>query len=90
MYGIPLDLPDIVVTPNTPLQNVHQVSLVSVRHRNIMPLAGESEASKGAELEQGYDAAKAQSEADRCLQCGLICYLREAEAQEAGQAAINS
>lgn len=90
MYSIPLDLPDIVVTPNTPVQNVHQVSLVSVRQRKIMPLASESEVSKGAELEQGYDAAKAQSEADRCLQCGLICYLREAETQEAGQAAINS
>jgi NADPH-dependent glutamate synthase beta subunit-like oxidoreductase len=90
MYDIPLDFPDIVVAPNTPVQNVHQVSLVSVRQRQIMPLTSESEASKGAELEQGYDADKAQREADRCLQCGLICYLREAQAQETGQAAINS
>ena len=34
-----------------------------------MPLAPE-----GVEIEKGFDKAQAMAEADRCLQCGLICY----------------
>jgi hypothetical protein len=66
-----------VVTPETPIQNVHQVSLVPMRSREIMPLAGENQIAKGAELEQGFDEMTARKESNRCLQCGLICYLRE-------------
>jgi NADPH-dependent glutamate synthase beta subunit-like oxidoreductase len=40
------------------------------------------------ELEQGFDAAKAQSEADRCLQCGLICYRRESVTEEKQAVAV--
>jgi Na+-translocating ferredoxin:NAD+ oxidoreductase RNF subunit RnfB len=77
LYDIPLDLPDIVVTPDTPVQNVHQVSLVPTRAREIMPLTGENQIAKGAELEQGFDRETARKESNRCLQCGLICYLRQ-------------
>lgn len=87
IYDIPLVLPDSVVTPETPVQNVNQVSLVRVRPRQIMPMANPNQIAKGAELEQGFDASRAQSEADRCLQCGLICYLRESETGEAKNAA---
>ena len=90
MYDIPLDLPDIVVTPDTPVQNVHQVSLVPVRTREIMPLATENQVTKGAELEQGYDGKTAHTESDRCLQCGLICYLRESNETEAQPEAVNT
>jgi NADPH-dependent glutamate synthase beta subunit-like oxidoreductase len=90
LYDIPLDLPDIVVTPDTLVQNVNQVSLVPVRSREIMPMADENQIAKGSELEQGFDAAKAQRESDRCLQCGLICYLRESNAEEKQPAAANS
>jgi hypothetical protein len=38
--------------------------------------------AKGAELEQGFDAHQAASESNRCLQCGLICYLHDSETQE--------
>jgi hypothetical protein len=42
-----------------------------------MPLATTDQVSLGQELEKGFDPATAKTEADRCLQCGLICYLRE-------------
>jgi NADPH-dependent glutamate synthase beta subunit-like oxidoreductase len=90
MYDIPLDLPDNIVTPDTPIQNVHQVSLVQVRPRQIMPMADPSQVARGSESELGFDAARAQNESNRCLQCGLICYLRESEAQEIQTAAANS
>ncbi len=77
LYDIPLDLPDIVVTPETPVQNVHQVSMVPTRARETMPLAGGDQITKGAELERGFDKESARKESNRCLQCGLICYLRE-------------
>jgi formate dehydrogenase (NADP+) beta subunit len=90
LYAIPLDLPDNVVTPETPVQNVHQVSLVPVRSREIMPLAGEKQMARDAELEQGFDKEAARKESDRCLQCGLICYLRESKDTEAQVEAVNS
>jgi formate dehydrogenase (NADP+) beta subunit len=82
MYGIALDLPDVVVTPETPIQNVHKVSLVPKRPRQIMPTSSENLISKATELEKGYTAAQANNESKRCLQCGLICYLRESKDEE--------
>lgn len=82
MYDIPLDLPEVVVTPDTPVQNVNQVSLVPQKSRQIMPTASEILIAKGAELEKGYTAAQANDESKRCLQCGLICYLRESKEVE--------
>ncbi len=79
LYGLELELPDNVVTPDTPVQNVNQVHDVSVNLRQIMPLASSEETAVGMELEKGFDGAAAQKEADRCLQCGLVCYLREKE-----------
>jgi formate dehydrogenase beta subunit len=81
IYGIDLELPDNVVTPETPIQNVDRVSLVPARPRQVMPLADPALVAKGAELEQGFDAARAKAEADRCLQCGLICYLRQPQGE---------
>ncbi|MCJ8499910.1 (Fe-S)-binding protein [Desulfatitalea alkaliphila] len=77
LYDMPLDLPEHVVAPDTPVQNVHSVEHVPVRLRRIMPLADADQMARGAELEQGYTPEMAKAEADRCLQCGLICYLRE-------------
>jgi NADPH-dependent glutamate synthase beta subunit-like oxidoreductase/NAD-dependent dihydropyrimidine dehydrogenase PreA subunit len=87
MYGIGLGLPDHVVTPDTPVQNVHQVSLVPEAARQIMPLSDERMLAKSAELEKGFDAAQADRESGRCLQCGLICYLHESEGPEKPSAA---
>jgi NADPH-dependent glutamate synthase beta subunit-like oxidoreductase len=82
MYGIELDLPKHVVAPDTPVQNVNQVSLVPMQARQLMSLSDGSLIAKGAELEQGFDAHQAASESNRCLQCGLICYLHDSETQE--------
>ncbi|MFZ1984465.1 MAG: (Fe-S)-binding protein [Desulfatitalea sp.] len=79
LYNLPLDLPDTVVTPDTMIQNVDRVVLVPLRLRQIMPLANEKQTAQGQELERGFSPAMAQTEAERCLRCGLICYRREQE-----------
>jgi formate dehydrogenase (NADP+) beta subunit len=82
IYGIGMELPDNVVTPETQIQNVTGVSQVSADPRQIMPIADEPQVARGMEMERGFDADAAQSEANRCLQCGLICYRREATLEE--------
>jgi formate dehydrogenase beta subunit len=90
IYGIGLELPDNVVTPETPVQNVTSVSRVPAYPRQIMPLADEGQVARGMELERGFGPDAAQSEASRCLQCGLICYRRESTAGEVRTAAASS
>jgi hypothetical protein len=84
LYDLPLDQTDNVVTPETLVQNVDHVSRVRTKPRQIMPLAGPSQTAFGGELEKGFSAEAAKLEADRCLQCGLICYRRDPE-QETSQ-----
>jgi len=79
MYGVSLELPDDVVTPDSPVQDVDQVEHVPDSPRNIMPLCAKDPA-ECRELELGFDENTARSEAGRCLQCGLICYRRKLEA----------
>ncbi len=80
IYGIAFNLPDNLLTPETEksIQNVTQVSRVPVKQRRIMPLSDPNQVSRGMELEQGYSEPDARTEAERCLQCGLICYKSEA------------
>ena len=82
IYGIGLELPDNVVTPDTAIQNVASVSRVPAYPRQVMPMAAEDHVAQGMELELGFDADAARSEANRCLQCGLICYRREPAAEQ--------
>lgn len=77
MYDIPLTLEDTVVTPQSMVQNVSSVENVAAIDRQIMPLSSPVEVAEGAELEKGFDAATARKEAERCLQCGLICYAHD-------------
>jgi formate dehydrogenase (NADP+) beta subunit len=81
LYGLGMDFPEHVVTPDTMIQNVDNVVLVPTRLRQIMPLAESEQIAQGAELEKGFTPQMAKAEAERCLQCGLICYLREKEQQ---------
>jgi NADPH-dependent glutamate synthase beta subunit-like oxidoreductase len=81
MYGIPLDLPDNVVTPNAYIQNVDQVENVRPAARRIMPLCDAKDPSECTDLELGFDENTARFEAGRCLQCGLICYRQVTEQQ---------
>jgi NADPH-dependent glutamate synthase beta subunit-like oxidoreductase/NAD-dependent dihydropyrimidine dehydrogenase PreA subunit len=82
MYGISLQLPDNVVAPETPIQNVDHVEEVSTVARSIMPVRAAKDLSAGRELEVGFDQDAARREADRCLQCGLICYLHSGAAAQ--------
>jgi len=77
MYGIPLTLPENVVTPTSCVQNVDHVEKVQATSRQIMPLAPGRNLAVYGELEKGFSEEAAKAEASRCLQCGLICYERE-------------
>jgi len=85
MYGIPLDLPDNVVTPDAYIQDVDHVENVKPAARRVMPLCDASSPVECPERELGFDENTARFEAGRCLQCGLICYRQVPEpAQKAG------
>ncbi len=72
--GIRPTLTENVITSEIQVQNVDHVESVKKTKRQIMPLSGAAEAAAGKELELGFDAHAARTEAARCLQCGLICY----------------
>jgi hypothetical protein len=90
IYGISTHLPENVLTPDTPVQNVDRVFHVPANPRQTMPLADANQLSRGSELEMGYTARAAQKEADRCLQCGLICYLHTSESEQDQAAATGT
>ena len=87
MNGISPMLDDMVVTRELDIQNVDHVEFVRQSVRHMMTVAGPAELSAGKELEKGYTAEDARAEANRCLQCGLICYKRT-ELEETSPAAI--
>jgi len=74
MYGISLYLPENTVNPQSVIQNIDHIENVAPLTRQIMPLANAAELAAGNELEKGFSEETARCEADRCLQCGLICY----------------
>jgi NADPH-dependent glutamate synthase beta subunit-like oxidoreductase len=76
MYGIEPSLTEDVITPKSILQDVDHVDNVVSCQRQIMPICSGRELVLCGELERGFTAEMAQSEASRCLQCGLICYER--------------
>jgi hypothetical protein len=84
MYDISLELPEHVVAPETPIQNVDHVEDVSTVARSVMPVCATKDLTEGTEIEIGFDESAARQEAGRCLQCGLICYLHsDSEAKKA-------
>jgi hypothetical protein len=74
MNGMMPMLDNSVVTREQDVQNVDHVDHVRPGIRQIMPISDSAELSAGIELEKGYTEAEARAEADRCLQCGLVCY----------------
>jgi hypothetical protein len=87
MFGIPLTLDDNVLTPGSMIQDVDHVESVGSVPREIMPIASPRELTETGVLEKGFNEPMAVKEANRCLQCGLICYERtpapEAEGKQA-------
>lgn len=76
MYGIDPVLSRAVVTPDTHIQDVDHVEGVERSRRQVMPIASGRELELSGEIEKGFTREMAQKEAERCLQCGLICYNR--------------
>jgi NADPH-dependent glutamate synthase beta subunit-like oxidoreductase/NAD-dependent dihydropyrimidine dehydrogenase PreA subunit len=75
IYGISLELPHNVVSCESILQKVLQIEEATPAAREIMPTCSPAEApARCREIELGFSEAAARKEADRCLQCGLICY----------------
>lgn len=74
MYDISLEHPENVLTPESKIQNIHHANDVLPDSRKIMPLSSPSELPRTGELEKGFSEEEARAEANRCLQCGLICY----------------
>jgi hypothetical protein len=58
--------------------------------RRIMPICSGKELAACGEVERGFSDEMAQSEASRCLQCGLICYDHSAPAAREEEAAVDS
>jgi NADPH-dependent glutamate synthase beta subunit-like oxidoreductase/NAD-dependent dihydropyrimidine dehydrogenase PreA subunit len=74
LYGIDPGLTDTVITPESVIQDVDHVEDVTASQRRIMPIFSGKERVACGEIEKGFSDEMAQSEASRCLQCGLICY----------------
>ncbi|RJP75987.1 MAG: electron transporter RnfB [Desulfobacteraceae bacterium] len=73
MYELDLELSANVLTPNFPVQDVDHLDHVIATPRQIMRIEKINNAEE-QEIEKGLDENMAKAEADRCLQCGLICY----------------
>ncbi len=74
MYKILISVPENVVTSESVVQNVDHVEDVTLTSRQIMPLCAVEDLDECKEIEKGFTQEAAQKEAERCLQCGLICY----------------
>ena len=74
MHGVSPGLTEHVITTQSTLQNVYHVEKVAASQRQIMPICSGQELAACGEIERGFSADMAKQEADRCLQCGLICY----------------
>ena len=83
MYDMALSLPEKVVTSDTVLQSLDALDNVNSTERNIMPTCPVSEVPRRCpEIELGYSDETAKKEADRCLRCGIICYMPDYQRRE--------
>jgi len=76
LYGLEPELPGNAVHAASPVQNVDHTSGVGTSLRAVTPV---SVSRDGVASESRYTEEMAVAEADRCLQCGLVCYRREPE-----------
>ncbi len=77
LYGLEPELPEKVIHPNAPVQDVDHLENVAPAPRNIMPLCSPEELDECGEIEKGFSEEAALAESKRCLQCGLICYEKQ-------------
>jgi hypothetical protein len=82
MYGIEPSLNEDVITPQSAIQDVDHVEDVNSTQRQIMPICSGEELAVCGEIERGFSEDMARHEAERCLQCGLICYDRTVQIED--------
>ncbi|MBI9086257.1 MAG: RnfABCDGE type electron transport complex subunit B [Desulfobacterales bacterium] len=75
--GITPTLAGNVITPVSAIQDVDHVEDVRAKPRQIMSIVPKSELDAEADVEAGFTQEEARAEAQRCLQCGLICYQKD-------------
>lgn len=66
--------PENVITLNSYVQNIDAIFNINTSARHIMPVCNVDMDPACMEIEKGFTQDVAKAEADRCLQCGLICY----------------
>ena len=76
LRGLPVEAPKNMLKKHTQVLNVQEVKEVKPVPRKRMPKRKEDElwGDSFLEIELGYTEEEAREEAQRCLQCGLICY----------------
>jgi NADPH-dependent glutamate synthase beta subunit-like oxidoreductase/Pyruvate/2-oxoacid:ferredoxin oxidoreductase delta subunit len=82
MYGIEPSLNRDVISLHSTIQDVDLVEEVDSSQRQIMPICSGEELAVCGEIERGFSEDMAHKEAERCLQCGLICYERSVQISE--------
>jgi len=73
IYGIEFQNSAKMISRLSILQDVHSLNNVPLTPRNIMEIAKSRDERKD-KFSTGFSLENAHEEADRCLQCGLICY----------------
>ncbi|MBW1720906.1 MAG: FAD-dependent oxidoreductase [Deltaproteobacteria bacterium] len=78
LNGEAVEAPDNMLRRFTPVLNIESLEPVKETPREPMPELPKEEqiADPSAEIALGYSEEQARREAERCLQCGLICYRR--------------
>jgi hypothetical protein len=76
----PVEPPAGMIRTHTRVLSLDELEPISLSHRHRMPeISRETRIQDpAAEIAVGYSEGEALEEAKRCLQCGLICYRREA------------
>jgi len=76
LRGLPVEAPKNMLKKYTQVLDVQEVKGVKPVPRKRMPKRKEDElwGDSFLEIELGYTEEEAREEAQRCLQCGLICY----------------
>lgn len=77
LYNLSVEIADNVVHKDSDVQHVNSLSGVKPVPREIMPVNNLPDPATGRyELEKGFSEENARKESNRCLQCGLICYVK--------------
>jgi NADPH-dependent glutamate synthase beta subunit-like oxidoreductase/NAD-dependent dihydropyrimidine dehydrogenase PreA subunit len=72
MYGLEFQDPDLLITKHSRIQNVNEIKQVETTPKTVW-----DDLAQPIAAATGFSEKNARKEADRCLQCGLICYEKQ-------------